>query len=79
MRNGWKPGPVQTRCYRQGNGALIALGAALVALGLLLLFLCIPGWAWAALVGTLFIGAGYLLIRLGRSAGMQGGKSCRRR
>ena len=39
---------------------------ALIALGLLLLFLCIPGWAWAALAGCLLVAAGFLLIRVSR-------------
>lgn len=40
------------------------LGAVLAAAGLILLFMCIPGWAWAALGGILLIAAGYVLIRL---------------
>ena len=66
MQSGWgrKPG---RRCYKQGSAGLTIAGAVLIALGLLLLFLCIPGWAWAALAGLVFIGAGYLLLRLGRA------------
>jgi hypothetical protein len=40
------------------------IGLVLIAIGLLLLFLCIPGWAWAALIGIILIMAGYLLLRL---------------
>ena len=55
-----------SKCYKQPNQLLLVVGGVLVALGLLLLFLCIPGWAWAALAGVLLIAAGYLLIRLGK-------------
>ena len=41
------------------------LGCCLIATGLLLLFLCIPCWAWAALLGSVLIALGYLLLRLG--------------
>lgn len=47
---------------RRRMKSLPLLGAVLIALGLLLLFLCIPGWAWAALAGCLLIAAGWLLI-----------------
>lgn len=66
MQDGWNR-QAHTRCFRQGNSMLVIAGLALIALGLLLLFLCIPGWAWAALAGLLFIGVGYLLIRLGKA------------
>lgn len=53
------------QCYKsQNNLALQIIGLILIGIGLLLLFLCIPGWAWAALIGTLLIAAGYLLLRL---------------
>jgi uncharacterized protein YjeT (DUF2065 family) len=53
------------RCYPgQGNKVLQIIGLILIAVGLLLLFLCIPGWAWAALIGIILIAAGYLLLRL---------------
>ena len=42
------------------------VGVVLIALGLLLLFLCIPGWAWAALGGIVLVAAGWLLLRLGQ-------------
>lgn len=48
---------------RSSNGLQI-LGIALIVLGLLLLFICIPGWAWAALAGILLVLAGFLLLRL---------------
>ncbi|MDY4138174.1 MAG: hypothetical protein SOY30_02330 [Eubacteriales bacterium] len=45
---------------------LAAVGIILLAAGLLLMFLCIPGWAWAALAGILLIAAGCALIHLSR-------------
>ena len=45
---------------------LAAVGILLLAAGLLLMFLCIPGWAWAALAGILLIAAGCALIHLSR-------------
>ena len=45
---------------------LAAVGIILLAAGLLLMFLCIPGWAWAALAGILLIAAGCALIHLAR-------------
>lgn len=45
---------------------LAAVGVILLAAGLLLMFLCIPGWAWAALAGILLIAAGCALIHLSR-------------
>ena len=61
MQNGWgKPG--FQRCYRRSTGPLV--GLVLIAAGLILLFTCIPGWAWAALAGVLLIILGYALIRL---------------
>ena len=53
MSNGY------TRCYKQpGNQALVLAGIVLVGLGVVLLFLCIPGWAWVALLGFVLICAG---------------------
>jgi len=61
MQNGRRK-TTYSRCYK--GGGLPVLGVALVAAGLILLFMCIPGWAWAALAGLLLIGVGYVLIRL---------------
>lgn len=53
------------RCYpTKGSKVLQIIGFILIGAGLLLLFLCIPGWAWAALIGIILIAAGYLLLRL---------------
>ncbi len=53
------------RCFpSRGNRVLQIIGLVLIAVGLLLLFLCIPGWFWAALIGIILIVAGFLLLRL---------------
>ncbi len=55
------------RRYRScDDGAGRLVGAVLIAAGLLLLFLCIPGWAWAALAGAALVILGYVLIQGGR-------------
>ena len=41
-----------------------AAGYVLLALGIILLFVCIPGWAWVALLGVLLIAAGWLILRM---------------
>jgi hypothetical protein len=38
----------------------------MVIAGLVLLFLCIPGWAWAALIGAGLIAVGFWLLTPGR-------------
>ncbi len=40
------------------------VGYVLLALGVILLFFCIPGWAWLALLGLAFILVGCFLLRL---------------
>lgn len=51
---------------RQDDTVLRLTGCILVSMGLLLLFLCIPGWAWAVLAGAALVAAGYFLIQAGR-------------
>ena len=59
--------PVE-KCYPSGkNTPLMTAGYALLALGVLLLFLCIPCWAWLALLGLGLIVAGALLLRLSKA------------
>ena len=56
------------KCYPSGkNTPLMIAGYALLALGVLLLFLCIPCWAWLALLGLGLIVAGALLLRLSKA------------
>lgn len=53
------------KCYPAGqNKWLTIVGYVLLAAGLILLFVCIPGWAWAALIGVALIAAGGFLLRL---------------
>lgn len=44
------------------DGIWKLLGCVFISAGLLLLFLCIPGWAWAAMAGAALICAGWALI-----------------
>lgn len=56
------------RCYPAGRSVpLIAIGYALLGLGVILLFACIPCWAWFALLGVGLIALGWLLLRLGKA------------
>lgn len=40
------------------------IGYVLLAGGIILLFICIPGWAWLALIGVLLIAAGWLVLKM---------------
>lgn len=59
------------RCGRRRHGAgcslqeLHLVGVVLLAAGLVLMFLCIPGWAWAALLGAVLTALGLWLATLG--------------
>lgn len=56
---------VLKNCYPAGqNGSLQIIGIILIVIGLILLFICIPGWAWAAIIGLVLILVGYVLIQL---------------
>ncbi len=55
------------KCYPGRNKVLTIAGSALLAAGILLVFLCIPAWAWLALLGILLIAGGFVLLRLGQS------------
>ena len=63
MKCSWT-GQARTRNYQTGSSLLTVIGVILIAAGLLLLFLCIPGWFWAALAGALLIALGWLMISL---------------
>ena len=60
--NDYRRAQTRSRCYRDPNRILQWIGGALIAAGLLLLFLCIPGWAWAAIAGATLICLGWALI-----------------
>lgn len=54
---------VYTKTYPDGSGTLKKiLGGILIAAGVLILILCIPGWAWFSLVGIALIVVGVLLL-----------------
>ena len=57
----YRPWPPESRCSC-GEGVWRMIGCVLICAGLLLLFLCIPGWAWAALAGAALTCAGWALI-----------------
>ncbi len=42
----------------------VLIGYALLAAGIILLFTCIPGWAWLALIGVALIAAGWLVLKM---------------
>ena len=48
---------------RCGVSEIRLLGLVLIAAGMVLLFLCIPGWAWAAMIGAAMIVAGMCILR----------------
>ena len=55
---------VRTQCYPSGrSAALRAAGFVLIGAGILLILLCVPGWAWLAAIGAALILLGVVLIR----------------
>ncbi len=53
------------KCYRTGaSKPLVAAGYAALLIGAVLLFVCIPCWAWLALFGLAFLAAGFLLLKI---------------
>lgn len=53
------------RCYPCSlNTGLTAAGYVLLAAGAILLFACIPGWVWLALLGVVLMAAGVLLLKM---------------
>ncbi|NCB05095.1 MAG: hypothetical protein EOM69_06185 [Clostridia bacterium] len=43
------------------------LGYILIGVGVILLFLCIPGWAWVALIGVVMVVLGYFLVKISKA------------
>lgn len=65
----WKMRKVRYRPVEGGkpscppeDGLWKVMGCIFISAGLLLLFLCIPGWAWCALAGATLVCAGWALI-----------------
>lgn len=55
---------VRAQCYPAPRSVLVrALGGALIAAGVLVILICVPFWAWLAIVGAALILLGVLLIR----------------
>ena len=61
-------GQEQVVCHRpKENRTVVVIGAVLVGVGALLLFLCVPGWAWTALLALAFICVGLVLLKIGKN------------
>lgn len=59
---------IMEKCYPSGgNTPLMIAGYALVVLGIILLFVCIPIWAWLALLGVGFMIAGVILLKISKA------------
>lgn len=58
----YRPYHPKPPCRTPGDGPWRMLGCLFISGGLVLLFLCVPGWAWAALAGMALICAGWALI-----------------
>ena len=58
--------PVE-KCYPSGTSALSITGYVLLAVGILLLFICIPRRVWLALVGVLLMAAGWFLLKVSKA------------
>ena len=53
------------KCYRTGlSKPLLIAGYAALALGVILLFVCVPCWAWLALIGVILVAVGLFLIKI---------------
>ncbi len=61
-RSRGRPCRRQGACRPMDDGFWRLLGCGFIGVGLLLLFLCIPGWAWTALAGIALVCAGWALI-----------------
>ena len=54
-----------TKCFPASTNKVFEIvGYVLLVLGIILLFFCIPGWAWLAVLGLALMIAGYFLLRL---------------
>ena len=45
------------------RGGVPILGYVFLALGAILLFACIPGWLWLAVIGVGLMAAGWLILK----------------
>lgn len=61
------PNPYE-KCFPTGESKPVMLaGYALIILGVILLFCCVPCWAWVALIGVGLMAAGILLLKISRA------------
>ena len=52
------------KCYPAAkNTSRVCIGYALVLAGIILLFVCIPLWAWLALLGVALMALGLLVLK----------------
>ena len=62
---------VRIQCYPSGKSIVLRIaGFALIGVGILLVLLCVPLWAWLALIGAGLILLGLLLIKKWEETGM---------
>lgn len=55
---------VRVRCYPDGKSTVLKiLGYILIGGGILLVLLCVPSWAWLAIIGAAMILLGLVLIQ----------------
>ena len=55
---------VRVQCYPSGRSLSLRIaGYILIGAGIILILLCVPFWAWLALIGAALILLGLLLIR----------------
>ncbi|MBE5786031.1 MAG: hypothetical protein E7324_00655 [Clostridiales bacterium] len=55
---------IRTQNYPSSKSALLRIGGyILIGLGIVLILLCVPFWAWLAVLGAALILLGLLLIR----------------
>ena len=53
------------KCYPSNRNAPLAVaGYALLAAGVVIVFVCVPQWAWVALLGVGLIAIGWFVLRL---------------
>ena len=56
--------PLNNRtCYHADSKPPSWLGIALIALGLLIVILCVPLWAWPLILSVALIALGIILLR----------------
>ena len=55
---------VRVQCYPGGKSILLRIaGYCLIGLGIVLILLCVPSWAWVSVLGAALIAAGVLLAK----------------